>query len=127
MIDLKNGRIIIAEDLHICPTYTFDEFKKSKYYVKQDGIRVIYLDGNQYICGRKYIVSLFFRNQKLYMLSLICCDNEYNAMEEQKRKNLHDEILKELGIINEKSFLWGKISSIYDARSNCSSINITYY
>lgn len=58
------------------------------------------------------------------MLSLICCDEEYSEKDESKRKDLHDVILKELGVHENSNFEWGEIKSIYDARSNISSINI---
>ena len=100
---------------------------ETKYYTNQDGIRIIYLDEPQIIKNRKYIVSLFFRDGKIYMLSLICCDEEYSEKDESKRKDLHDLILKELGVLENSNFEWGEIKSIYDARSNISSINIIYY
>ena len=47
-----------------------------------------------------------------------CCDKEYSERDESKRKALHDNILRELGIIECRKFDWGAISSDYDARSN---------
>ena len=126
MIDLQNGMVKIADDLRICPNYTFGDFKKSRYYNNQDGVRVIYLDGQQVIDNRKYIVSLFFRDEMIYMLSLFCCDKEFAEEDEKARKQMHDEILSQLGVKHNSDFSWGKISSTYDARSNCSSINIIY-
>ena len=79
------------------------------------------------IDNRKYIVSLFFRNGKIYMVSLICCDKEFSEKDEDKRKILHDDILNELGIDHQMEYSWGKISSDYDARSNVSSIDIMYF
>lgn len=55
------------------------------------------------------------------------CDKEYSERDESKRKVLHDNILKELGIIEHNKYDWGAISSDYDARSNISSINVTYF
>ena len=49
-------------------------------------MRFIYLDEQQIIDNGKYIVSLFFRNGKIYMVSLICCDKEFSEKEEKKRK-----------------------------------------
>ena len=85
------------------------------------------LDEQQIIDNRKYIVSLFFRNGKIYMMSLICCDKEFSEKDEDKRKILHDDILNELGINQQMEYSWGKISSDYDARSNVSSIDIMYF
>ena len=126
-MDISNGKIEIANDLLVTPEFTFENFKKSRFYNNQDGIRIIYLDGQQIIDSRKYLVSLFFRNGKIYMLSLICCDIEYTEKEEQERKELHDKILLKYRVDRKKKFAWGEIESVYDARSNISSINIIYY
>lgn len=127
MIDVKTGRVITQEGLEIEPHYTFESFKATNYYKGQDGIRIIYLDEHQTILGRKFIMSLFFRDGVIYMLSLICCDVEVNELEELKRKEIHDKILLEIGLPQMKEFVWGKISSDFDTRSNVSSINILYF
>ena len=126
-MDISNGKIEIANDLLVTPEFTFENFKKSRFYKNQDGIRIIYLEGQQIIDSRKYLVSLFFRNGKIYMLSLICCDKEYTEKEEQERKELHNQILLKYGVDRKKKFDCGEIESVYDARSNISSINIIYY
>ena len=126
MKKIDAGLVRISEDLTISPGYSFEEFKGTKFYKKQDGIKIIYLDEQQTIEKHQYIVSLFFRTGKIYMVSLICCDKDYSESDEYKRKALHDNILKELGIIEKRKFDWGIISSDYDARSNISSINVTY-
>lgn len=124
--DIRDGFISISDELVIYPGFSFEQFKHTKFYKDQDGIRIIYLDEQQIINGRKYIVSLFFRSEKIYMVSLICCDKEFSENDEAKRKLLHDDILNELGIKPQERYSWGSISSDYDARSNTSSINITY-
>ena len=123
-MDISKGIVEIDNELVVKPNFTFEQFKETKYYTNQDGIRIIYLDEPQIIKNRKYIVSLFFRDGKIYMLS---CDAEYSEKDESKRKDLHDLILKELGVLENSNFEWGEIKSIYDARSNISSINIIYY
>lgn len=127
MKGISEGIIRISDELTICPGFSFEQFKSTRFYKNQDGIKIIYLDGQQIIHDRKYIVSLFFRNGKIYMVSLICCDKEFQEKEECKRKALHDEILNELKIIGQGKYNWGMISSDYDARSNISSINVIYY
>ena len=126
-MDINNGIIKIDIELVVKPDFTFEQFKETKFYNNQDGIRIIYLDGRQIIENRKYIVSLFFRNGKIYMVSLICCEQEYSENDECKRKDLHDIVLQEFGIVENGKFEWGEIKSVYDARSNISSINIIYY
>lgn len=127
MKDINNGFITISDELTIFPNFSFEQFKCTKFYKNQDGVRIIYLDEQQIIEHKKYIVSLFFRNSKIYMVSLICCDKKFSEKDEDKRKILHDNILNELGIKGQKEYSWGKISSDYDARSNVSSINIMYF
>ena len=98
MLDINNGVIEISDELTIFPDYSFEQFKNTRFYNNQDGVRIFYLDEQQIIDSRKYIVSLFFRNGKIYMVSLICCDKEFSEKNEDKRKLLHDNILNELGI-----------------------------
>ncbi len=127
MDNIWKGFISISDGLTIYPNYSFEQFKHTKFYKGQDGIKMIYLDGQQRIDGRNYIVSLFFRNEKIYMVSCICCDIECLENDEKKRKALHDDILNELGIRPQERYSWGEISSDYDAKSNLSSINIVYF
>ena len=127
MLNIFNGFFKISDELTIFPGFSFEQFKKTKFYRNQDGMRLIYLSGQQLIDNRKYIVSLFFRNEKIYMVSLICCDKEVSEKDEAKRKILHDDILHELGINQQEDYNWGKICSNYDVRSNVSSIDITYF
>ena len=127
MLDINNGVIEISDELTIFPDYSFEQLKNTRFYNNQDGVRIFYLDEQQIIDNRKYIVSLFFRNGKIYMVSLICCDKEFSEKNEDKRKLLHDDILNELGINQQMEYSWGKISSDYDARSNVSSIDIMYF
>lgn len=125
--DVRDGFVTISDELTIFPSFSFEQFKHTKFYKNQDGVKIIYLDEQQIIDNRKYIVSLFFRYGQIYMISLICCDKEFSENDENKRKILHDDILNELGIKEQKEYSWGKISSDYDARSNVSSINIMYF
>lgn len=128
MKNINDGIIEISNELIISPNFSFEQFKCTKFYKNQDGIRIIYLDEQQIINSRKYTVSLFFRDEKIYIISLICCDKKYSENDEFKRKILHDDILlNELRIKEQKEYSWGKISSDYDAKSNISSINIMYF
>ncbi len=127
MLDTSNGFFEISDELTIFPGFSFEQFKHTRCYKNQDGVRIIYLDEQQMIDNRKYIVGLFFRNEKIYMVSLICCDKEFSEKDEDKRKILHDDILNELSINQQMEYSWGKISSDYDARSNVSSIDIMYF
>lgn len=127
MRQIKDGFIRISDELMIFPGYSFEQFKSTKLYKGQDGVKIIYLNEKQIIENRKYIVSLFFITGKIYMVSLICCDKEFSESDERKRKALHDSILNELGIKERKNYSWGTVLSDYDARSNISSIDVTYF
>ena len=127
MGDIRDGVIVISGGLTIYPGFSFDQFKRTKFYKNQDGVRIIYLDERQMIDNRAYLISLIFRHGRLYMLSLICCDKEFSEIDEPKRKILHDHILREFKIRPQEQFSWGKISPDYDARGNVSSINIEYF
>lgn len=56
MIDIIDGKIKMKEGIIIGPTYTFDEFKSSKFYNGQDGIRIINIGEKQTINDKKFIV-----------------------------------------------------------------------
>lgn len=126
MENIKNGIIKISEELVITPQYSFSEFKKTSYYNGQEGVRTIWLNNMQMISGRNYKVNLFFRNEKIYMVSLVCCDKIFDFSEEFKRKEIHDDILRDLNIMDGERFAWGRIVSDYDKKSNISSIDIIY-
>lgn len=76
MIEINNGILKINDSLKFYPGFHFKDFKKTKYYKGESGIRVIYLDEKQVIDQGNYIVSFFFRNNIIYMVSLINCDKE---------------------------------------------------
>lgn len=126
MNNWKDGIVTISNNMIIHPGYTFDEFKSTSFYSNQDSIEIIYLDGKQEINGKPYMVDLFFREKKLYNLSLLCCEIDFSPKDEIKRKELHDKILAENNLLEKNYFDWGKILSEYDARGHESSINFYY-
>ncbi|MDO5650229.1 MAG: hypothetical protein Q4G11_06460 [Gallicola sp.] len=126
MIDSSNGEVRTQEGFVIGPKYSFNDFKATRFFNGQDGVRIIYLDEEQTICGRKFMISLFFRDRTIYVVSLFCCDRNFSESEEKSRKILHDTILSEMGLLQIEKHQWGEIKSEYDPRSNTSSINIYY-
>lgn len=124
MCDWEKGIVKVSSYLCVYPGYTFDDFKKTVYYKNQDGIRQIILDGFFLIDCHRFKVSLIFIKNKLYSLSLLCCDIDIQRVEEKKRKLLHDSILAEKGIID-TDFIWGKLVSQYDSRGDV--CHITFY
>jgi hypothetical protein len=125
MNDISKGVISLSDDLVITSGYTFDQFRATRYYKGQKPERVFWLDEKFIFQGHSFMAGLFFRNGVIYTLSLLCCDREFGMEEEEKRKELHDEILKSAGIV-QRDHEWGHIQSVYDGRSNISSIDIVY-
>ena len=124
--NIEDGYIKISDDLEFYPGFTFEKFKKTKYYKGQEGIRSIYLDGTYVIKNREFYVSFFFIEGKIYCVSLLCDDKKFTMENEPERKLFHDEILKEWGIIQPNKYDWGYITSKYDKRGNCSNILFVY-
>ena len=122
---ISKGIISLSDDLVITSGYTFDQFRATRYYKGQKPERVFWLEEEFMLQGHTFMAGLFFRNDVIYMLSLLCCDLEFGMEEEKKRKELHDEILLSWGI-EQSDQEWGHIESVYDGRSNISSIDIVY-
>lgn len=126
MNNWRDGIVSLGNNVTISPGYKFEDFKKTAYFNGQDGIRIIYLDSRVNIDEHEYIISLFFRNSELYMLSLICSDIDFPIEQESQRKVIHDEILKQYNINQDDIFDWGKVVSEFDAKGIISSINFYY-
>lgn len=126
LIDTKTGKIEIDKDLIIDGNYTLEDFKKTKYYKKENKSNYIILEGEKIIANHKFLISLFFRFNKIYIVGLSCEDKEISFENEPKRKLLHDEILKEENI-DKRGYSWGGVYSRYDPRGNSSSIDIEYF
>jgi hypothetical protein len=122
---MNKGVISFSDDLVITSGYTFEQFRNTRYYKGQNPERVFWLDEKFTFQGHSFMVGLFFRSGVIYMLSLLCCDMEFGMEEEKKRKELHDEILQSWGIV-QPEHEWGYIKSVYDARSNISSIDLVF-
>lgn len=106
--------------------YTFKQFKKSSLYKTQDDVKMFSLEGKYKLDKWDFYVSFLFKYGKLYMISLCCEDSEISFEDEPKRKALHDSILAEYGLSDNEKFSWGNVNSVYDRKSNISSINIIY-
>ena len=50
MLDLSNGFFKISEELTIFPSFSFEQFKHTRFYKKYYVMRIIYLDEQQIIC-----------------------------------------------------------------------------
>ena len=122
MNNISKGIISLSDDLVITSGYTFDQFQSTRYYKGQNPERAFWLEEKFML---QVMAGLFFRNGVIYMLSLLCCDLEFGMEEEKKRKELHDEILQSWGI-ERSDQEWGYVESVYDARSNISSIDLVF-
>ncbi|AND79316.1 hypothetical protein [Streptococcus pantholopis] len=125
MINTENGTVIFDDNFQLKKGMTFDDFKNSRYYNNQNYKRLFYIYDLK-LSRQSFIVGLFFRENKLYSISLILDDRTINQNEEEYRKQLHDRFLKENKINSIKNYRWGTLSSNYDRRSNISSIDIVY-
>lgn len=121
----ETGRITI-DGVEFYPGYTFEDFKKTKFYSNQDGIRIIRLNGVIKIDNHQYLVNLFFREYTLYMISLVCVDIDIPFEEEEKRAVLHRQIMAEYGLSDVNVFSWGILKVSFDPRSNSSKIGLIY-
>ena len=54
MLDIRNGFLKISDELTIFPGFSFEQFKHTRFYKNQDGVRIIYLDEQQIIDNKKY-------------------------------------------------------------------------
>ena len=121
----ETGRITI-DGVEFYPGYTFEDFKKTKFYSNQDGIRIIRLNGAVKVDEHQYLVNLFFREYTLYMISMVCVDIDIPFEEEEKRAVLHRQIMAEYGLSDVNVFSWGILKVRFDPRSNSSKIGLIY-
>jgi len=121
----ETGRITI-DGVEFYPGYTFEDFKKTKFYSNQDGIRIIRLNGAVKVDEHQYLVNLFFREYTLYMISMVCVDIDIPFEEEEKRAVLHRQIMAEYGLSDVNVFSWGILKVSFDPRSNSSKIGLIY-
>ena len=125
MVNINDGSINIGGNDFFGEGYSYNDFKKSIFYDKQDPKRIVNIDNPIIINGRKYLVDLFFNNKSiLYAVFLYNIDEEFTEATEYKLKEYHDMILRDEHIDVNKTYSWGKIRSEYDPRANSSFIAI---
>ena len=109
LIDTKTGIIKIDKDLIIDGNYTFEDFRKTKYYSDQDGIKIIFIKGEKVIANHKFLISLSFEKDLIDFVGLMCVDKKISFEDEAKGERIKIKIL-----------------SNYDPRSCSSDILIVY-
>lgn len=124
-MDYRTGKLTLRNEV-FHKGYTFKQFKKSSVYKIQDDIKLFTLEGKYKIDNRNFYISFLFEHGVLYTISLCCDDPEISFENEPNRKILHDNILAEYGLSDNEEFSWGNVNSVYDRKSNISSINIIY-
>ena len=124
-IDFENG-IVTVDGVSLGPGYSFADFLLTRLYDHQDENRFFWLKGNKPIGESRFGVGLAFRDGTLSTLELLCVDAEFTWETEEKRKDLHDRILRRYGINEEAQFRWGSVSSEFDRKSCISSIVFAY-
>lgn len=112
MIDIKSGVLKIGKDLIFSPKFTYKDFMKTPYFKGQDGVSMIYLEDKESIDDKLYIISLFFQKQKLYMVSLINCDDDIVAKEELKRKKYTMKFYENMALKAEKNMYGEELNQI---------------
>lgn len=123
---LFNDGILEIDGEKFRPGYTFEDFKKSKFYSNQDGILVIHLKNSYLIGNHNFLISLAFRFGYLELISLCCIDIYFSFEDAPEHKKFHDYILKQNGMDERTVFEWGNVTSTYDPKGNCSDIDIFY-
>ena len=124
-IDFENG-IITIDEVKLGPGYSFNDFMFTRLFDRQSENRAFSLKGVKKIGDNDFCVGLAFRDRTLFFAELVCVDEEFTWETEEKRKELHDRILRKYGIAEEKEFRWGSVRSVFDQKSCVSSIVFAY-
>ena len=139
MIDKKSGELVIESiPLRVGPRLARSEFltvpigKSSKIVVKNDPF-CSYNLGRHEISGLVFIVIIYFYDELLESVSLTSVDDksgeswaDWSEEEELKKKEIHDDWLKNLLGRASSHYKWGEVWSGYDSKAGFSSIEIRY-
>jgi hypothetical protein len=139
MIDKTKGYIRLTDSLKLEPNLSFDLIESQKLGEVQEirdmgnGYKWIDIKNIQ-INNQYFIISLCFRKEELYQLSMVINDNRFDLnsgwdswsekIEEEKLKKHKNWLNQELN--NERKFNWGEVWAEYDPRGGSSSIEIRY-
>lgn len=120
-IDFNKG-IITIDNVSFFNGFTFEDFKKTKFFDNQDGTHFIDLKKDR-IDGYDVYTSLFWDNGKLSLISLILDQDNFT---ESDTKKAHDSFLEKHGVSKKKVYEWGTIEAIIDPKSGFPSIDFSY-
>lgn len=124
----STGSIDIGE-ITLSPTLTVDQFKNSSLYNGISLERLYTIKEIKSIANKKFIVSVYFKNNFLKEIHLYDAENnskdwsKENKMDKKKRQ---DEWLKSLLGREAYNYSWGIIESVFDPKGGFSSIIIRY-
>ncbi|NOY40999.1 MAG: hypothetical protein GXP26_04060 [Planctomycetes bacterium] len=141
MIDVATGNITIHNTaIAIGPPLTRDDFLASA-LGRNAPINVeneSYCSYNARIAAGDLMplpadLTLYFYHQQLESLSIVASDDRFGASwddwseeKELSRKQFHDLWLADIAVSANAYFLWGQLSSDYDAKSGFSAIHLRY-
>ena len=120
-IDFEKG-IITIDNVSFFNGFTFEDFKKTKFFDNQDGFHFINLKKDR-IDEYDVYTSLFWCNEKLSGISLVLGKDNFT---ESDTKKAHDSFLEKHGINKEKVYEWGKVESVLDVKSGFPFIGFSY-
>lgn len=134
---MNNGEIKFGEDFVVNKNYTLQAFKvvEKKYCFQPvviNGLFESYRADSIEFYGKKIRPTLYFENGHIVRLSIYFVSNEHGWAEDAKdkeKKKKHDQDHWLTSILKQSSpyvFNWGKIESVFDPRSCCSSIIISF-
>ena len=139
MIDEKTGELVIQSiPLHIGPRLSRSKFLslsigKSSNVVVRNDLFCSYNIGRHEISGLVFIVIIYFYDELLESVSLTSVDDksgeswaDWSEEEELKKKEIHDDWLKNLLGRASSHYKWGEVWSGYDSKAGFSSIEIRY-
>ena len=124
-IDFENG-VITIDEVMLGPGYSFNDFMFTRLFNHQNENRFFWFEEHKTIGDNTFAVGLAFQDRMLILAELMCVDEEFSWETEEKRKELHDRILRKYGIDEEKQFWWGTVCSDFDHKSGISSIVLSY-
>ncbi len=117
-----DGSVTINNNIKLFPGFRLCDFKRTSLYSNQDTSLFFWIRDKSIINGMKFIIGLWFDKDYLRQIQLFC--NEGYIINEEQRKQTHDDFIKR--ITEKQEFEWGSIKSTIDNRSLESVIVINY-
>ena len=134
-IDKQNGNIVSCKgEIMVGPEISFEDYKLYS-EIKKTTFGMVctshFLDDSTEF----NLTVLFDKSNHVYLIDIVIMLvnekrkktwDDWNYDEEIKRKHIHDEFLKALGISSKDDYAWGSVVSVYDEKMGGSVIRIKY-